>query len=141
MTLEDAIVLAVQAHRGQKDKAGQDYILHPLRLMVKMDAEVAMMAAVLHDVVEDPSFTFDDLRNEGCPDEVIGVLDRLTQRTGEEYADYIARVRTDPTARKIKFADLEDNLNVLRLSHVTPRDVERLNKYLEAWRALQDEPV
>ena len=52
-TLEDAIALAVEAHRGQRDKAGQTYILHPLRVMLRLETEAERMAAILHDVVED----------------------------------------------------------------------------------------
>ncbi len=44
-TLEEAIALAVRAHQGQKDKAGAPYILHPLRVMLGMDSEEAMMVS------------------------------------------------------------------------------------------------
>ncbi|MBP6965488.1 MAG: HD domain-containing protein [Armatimonadetes bacterium] len=141
MTLEDAVVLAVRAHQGQKDKAGESYILHPLRVMLKQDTEIGMMAAVLHDVVEDTSWTFDGLRDQGCSEDVLALIDQLTRRDGEEYSDYLARIRTDPTARSVKLADLEDNLNVLRLRQITPKDADRLNKYLDAWRDLQGDPA
>ena len=51
--LEKAIEIAVKAHAGQTDKAGAPYVLHPLRMMLRMHSETDMMAAVLHDVVED----------------------------------------------------------------------------------------
>jgi len=63
--LEKAIQCAVKAHAGQKDKAGAPYILHPLRIMMKMDNQAGMIAAVLHDVVEDSSVTLADLCAEG----------------------------------------------------------------------------
>ena len=52
-TLERAIQIAALAHAGQFDKAGQPYILHPLRVMFRMEEEHERIAAVLHDVVED----------------------------------------------------------------------------------------
>ena len=64
-TLEDAIALAVEAHRGQREKAGQPYILHVLRVMFSLDTEVERIVGVLHDVVEDTGRTFDDLRRLG----------------------------------------------------------------------------
>ena len=70
--LEDAVAIAAQAHRGQKDKAGAPYLLHPLRMMLRMRSETAMMAAVLHDVVEDTDWTLEGLRERGFPEEVPG---------------------------------------------------------------------
>src|SRR5260370_39001723 len=75
-TLEDAIALAMKAHLGQKDKAGEPYILHPLRVMFRLgwDApEAAKIAAVLHDVVEDSKGkgTFADLLRLGYVEEGI----------------------------------------------------------------------
>ncbi len=97
---------------------------------------MAMMAAVLHDVVEDTHFTFDQLREIGCPEEVLHVVELLTKSADDEYLDYVERILGNPTARKIKLADLEDNMNILRLSELTPRDTERLNSYIKAWRRL-----
>src|SRR5918912_706704 len=108
-TVEDAVSIAARAHRGQKDKAGAPYLLHPLRMMLRMDSEAAMMAAVLHDVVEDTDWTLERLRGEGFPDEVLGAVDCLTHRDGESYQDFVERVRTNPVARQVKIADLEDN--------------------------------
>ena len=97
---------------------------------------MAMMAAVLHDVVEDTHFTFDQLREIGCPEEVLHVVELLTKSADDEYLDDVERILGNPTARKIKLADLEDNMNILRLSELTPRDTERLNSYIKAWRRL-----
>ncbi|MBI4278385.1 MAG: GTP pyrophosphokinase [Armatimonadetes bacterium] len=135
-TLEDAILLAVQAHRGQRDKAGAPYILHPLRLMLRMTSEAEMMAAVLHDVIEDTHHTLDDLRRAGYPEEVLEALNCLTHRTGESYDAFIARIKPNPLARKVKIADLEDNMDIRRISDLRPKDVQRLKRYQQAWAEL-----
>src|SRR5215218_6858280 len=101
-TVEDAISLAAQAHKGQKDKAGAPYLLHPLRMMMRMTSEAAMMAAVLHDVVEDTGWTLEQLREEGFPDEVLRAVDCLTHRGGESYQEFVERVQTNPLARQVK---------------------------------------
>ena len=90
-TLEDAISIAAEAHRGQRDKAGAPYLLHPLRLMLRMDSEAAMMAAVLHDVVEDSDWTLERLRERGFSEEVVGAVACLTHRDGESYEDFVVR--------------------------------------------------
>jgi (p)ppGpp synthase/HD superfamily hydrolase len=136
-TLEEAIALAVEAHRGQRDKAGQAYILHPLRVMMRLEGETERMVAVLHDVVEDSSYTMERLRGLGYPEEVLDALDRLTRREGETYEAFIERVRPHPLARKVKLADLEDNMDVRRLPVVTAKDAERLARYLAAWSLLK----
>jgi (p)ppGpp synthase/HD superfamily hydrolase len=137
-TLEDAISIAAQAHRGQRDKAGAVYLLHPLRLMLRMDSEAAMMAAVLHDVVEDSDWTLAGLRERGFPEEVVAAVACLTHRDGESYEEFVERVKVNPLARRVKIADLEDNMNVLRIGQISPKDLQRLEKYHRAWRALRE---
>jgi (p)ppGpp synthase/HD superfamily hydrolase len=137
-TLEDAIALAVEAHRGQRDKAGQSYILHPLRVMMRLRTDPERMAAILHDVVEDTPYTLERLRALGYPEEVLGALDCLTKREGESYEAFIERLRPHPLARRVKLADLEDNMDVRRLPSVGPREAERLTRYRAAWSRLQE---
>jgi (p)ppGpp synthase/HD superfamily hydrolase len=137
-TLEDAIALAVEAHRGQRDKAGQTYILHPLRVMMRLETEPERMAAILHDVVEDTPYTLERLRQLGYPEEVLSALDCLTKREGESYEAFIERVRPHPLARRVKLADLEDNMDVRRLVALGPKEAERLARYRAAWARLKE---
>jgi len=134
--LEDAIAFAVAVHKGQKDKAGELYILHPLRVMIKMDSETEKIVAVLHDVVEDSVASIETLRSIGFPEEVLKAVDCISQRDGEFYSDYLKRVGTNSIARKVKVADLEDNMNIMRLSTLEEKDLKRLNKYLTEWKTL-----
>lgn len=114
-TLERAISLAAQAHEGQLDKTGQPYILHPLRVMLKVSSLCEQMTAILHDVLEDTTLTADVLKAEGCPEEVLEALDALTRRKGEKYLDeYILRIQKNPIAKSVKLSDLADNLNPAR---------------------------
>jgi (p)ppGpp synthase/HD superfamily hydrolase len=136
LTIEDAIVLAAQSHRGQVDKAGAPYILHPLRVMLRLKDEADRIAAVLHDVLEDAGITVEFLRERGYREEVLGALDALTRREGESYADFIERAAGNPLARRVKLADLADNLDASRLPEVTPKDRELLARYQAAWERL-----
>ena len=136
-TLEHAIALAVQAHKGQKDKNGQPYILHPLRVMLRLEREVDRIVGILHDVIEDTSVTPDDLRLAGYSKEVLAALDCVTKREGEAYEEFVRRSETNPIAKRVKLADLEDNMDLKRLTQVLPKDIDRLNRYLKAWRHLQ----
>lgn len=137
--LERAISIAVEAHRGQKDKNGKPYILHPISVMGKVDTESEKIVAVLHDVVEDTDWTFDDLKKEGFPQEIIDALDGVTKREGEEYEDFVNRSAKNPISRRIKLADLEDNMDVRRMLVTTDKDLARLRKYREAWAQLTGE--
>ena len=136
-TVEDAVSIAARAHRGQKDKAGAPYLLHPLRMMLRMDTEAAMMAAVLHDVVEDTEWTLERLREAGFSDEVLEAVDCLTHREGESYEQFVERAASNPVARRVKLADLEDNMDLRRLPAVGERDLDRLDRYVRAWRHLK----
>jgi (p)ppGpp synthase/HD superfamily hydrolase len=138
-TLERAILIAAQAHLGQRDKGGAPYILHPLRMMMRMESEAAMIAAALHDVVEDSAWTLEQLRDEGFSEEVLQAVDCLTRRDGETYDEFVARAGANAIARRVKIADLEDNMNVKRLGEMTPKDLARIEEYHRAWRALTQE--
>ena len=134
--LEYAIQIALQAHLGQQDKGGDPYILHPLRLMLKMRTDLERIVAVLHDVIEDSEWTLDLLRDEGFPDEVIAAIDHLTRRSNESYEDFIERVRANVLARTVKVADLQDNLDISRIPELTDKDIERIRKYHRALSVL-----
>lgn len=132
-TLEDALILAAEKHRGQHDKAGQPYILHPLRVMQNLGAatEHERMAALLHDVVEDCNVSLGDLRALNYPEEVVAAVDLLTKNDEgkRDYQKAIERVAPNPIARRVKIADLTDNLNIKRIANPTAKDFERLEKY------------
>lgn len=137
-TLADAIKLAVHAHEGALDNTGREpYVLHPIRVMLKQGAEHARMAAVLHDVVEDAATTFADLEALGFPPPVIEALNLLTHADNTPYEQYVRRLAANPIARRVKLADLEDNMDVRGLEALAERDHRRLDKYLAAWRMLQ----
>jgi (p)ppGpp synthase/HD superfamily hydrolase len=139
-TVADAVALAAEMHRDAVDKAGAPYILHPLRVMLAMTTDEARRVAVLHDVIEDSKgrVTPDDLRRLGYPDAEVEALVALTKRPEEydEYEAFIERVRANDLAATVKRADLEDNMDVRRLSDFGVADAERVAKYLRAWRRL-----
>lgn len=138
-TIERAIEIAVLAHKGQKDKSGVEYILHPLRVMERGKTEVEKICGVLHDVVEDSDWTIDDLKNEGFSEEVISVIKCLTKETdNEDYDEFIERIAKDPIATKVKLNDLLDNMDITRLNELSEQDLRRLNKYLRAYKKLNE---
>jgi len=131
-TLERAIVIAATAHEGQTDKAGAPYVLHPLRIMLRMTTRDERITAVLHDVVEDCDVTLEMLRAEGFSEQVVDAIDSVTKRSGESYDDFVMRAASNPTGRRVKLADLQDNSDLTRIQHPTERDYERVEKYRRA---------
>lgn len=142
-SLERAIVIAVAAHAGQRDKAGQPYILHPLRIMLRMATTEERIVAVLHDVVEDsPAWSFERLRAEGFSGEVVAALEALTKHPGEKGTDegyfaFVRRAAAHPLAQRVKRADLTDNMDLSRLPHPTAADRARVEKYRQALALLE----
>jgi (p)ppGpp synthase/HD superfamily hydrolase len=132
-TLERALQIAAEAHQGQLDKAGEPYLLHPLRVMLRVTGEPERIVALLHDVVEDSAaWTIDRLRAEGFAEEVVQAVDHLTRREGEAYEALIERAAGHPLARRVKLADLEDNMTLTRLADPGERDRARLERYRRA---------
>lgn len=141
-TLERAIQIATEAHKGQLDKAGRDYIGHPLRVMEMGKTEDEKIVGVLHDVIEDTDWTFEMLEAEGFSREVIEALKCVTKLAeNENYDDFIERVRKNPLAVAVKINDLTDNMDIRRLPYLSDKDVKRLKKYLKAYKKLIGEPV
>lgn len=140
-TIEKALQIAAQAHEGQKDKDGQPYILHPLRVMHAVEGLEAQIIAVLHDVVEDTSTTLEDLRVAGFSATILAGVRGVTHGKGESYADYVVRCKTNALARQVKLADLEDNARPARLLLRPDRledDLGRMRKYVLAYKFLTD---
>ena len=141
-TLQRAIEIATEAHRGQLDKAGRDYIGHPLRVMEMGKTENEKIVGVLHDVIEDSDWTFEKLAEEGFSDEVIAALRCVTKISeNENYDDFIDRVKKNPLAVAVKINDLTDNMDIRRLPYLSDKDVKRLKKYLKAYKRMTGEPV
>jgi (p)ppGpp synthase/HD superfamily hydrolase len=141
-TLQRAIEIATEAHKGQYDKAGNDYIGHPLRVMDMGRTEEEKIVGVLHDVVEDTEWTFAQLAAEGFSQEVIDALQCVTKLSeNENYDDFIERVKKNPLATAVKINDLSDNMDIRRLPYLSDKDVKRLKKYLKAYKKLIGESV
>lgn len=137
-SLERALEIAREAHAGQVDKAGADYVSHPMRVSASVDSDEAKIVGLLHDVVEDgPGWTLERLRQEGFSEAVVEAVDALTHRKGESYFATVERAKANPLARQVKLADLADNSDRTRLAVISDRDEFRLAKYAEARRLLE----
>lgn len=134
-TLERAIAIASEAHAGQVDKAGQPYILHPLRVMLRVNTPHERMAAVLHDAVEDTPVTLAQLTGWGFPPEVVAAVEALTKRPGESRMEAAARAAANPVARTVKLADNAENMDLSRIPNPTEKDRARQEEYKQV-RAL-----
>ena len=138
-TLERAIQIATEAHRGQVDKAGNDYILHPLQVMELGNSLEEKIVGILHDVVEDTDWTFERLADEGFSPTVLDALRCVTKLSEDEpYDHFISRVQANPLAIAVKLNDLSDNMDIRRLKTLTEKDFIRLQKYHKAYWRLKE---
>lgn len=136
-----ALRICLEAHKGQVDKSGMPYVLHPFHVANHVEGELETCVALLHDVVEDSLFTLDDLRKHGMPEQVIQAVALMSHQRGVPYEEYIATLKQNPLARAVKLADLAHNMDLGRLDQVTPKDWERVHKYAQARDALLSEDV
>lgn len=141
-TLGKAIALAAKTHSDQTDKRGYAYILHPIRIMMRLRTEddELMAIAILHDVVEDSGgeVTLNTLYEMGFSRRIIDGVDALTKRDAEDYDDFIRRCAMNPDARRVKREDIRDNSDVTRLKGLREKDFRRLEKYCRAYEYLKD---
>jgi len=137
MNLERAIQIAVEAHAGAKDRGGKAYILHPISVMMRCETDEEKIVAILHDVIEDTDWTFEALREEGFTETIIEALKTVTKHSeDEDYDEFIQRSLKNEIGRKVKIADLRENLDVTRIGELTDKDIERINKYKRALKTL-----
>jgi len=135
MTLQRAIEIAIDAHKGQTDKYGAPYIGHVMRVMNLGRTEEEKICGVLHDVVEDTSWTFEQLAAEGFSPEILEALRCVTKLSeDEDYDHFTARILPNRLACLVKLNDLTDNMDLRRIPEVKEKDVARFNKYLKAYR-------
>ena len=130
--LELALSIATEAHKGQFDKAGVDYVEHPIYVASQVDTEEEKAVALLHDVIEDSPFTAEELLLAGLLETVVTAVQILSKKKGQDYQTYLENVKSNPLARVVKLADLKHNSDLSRLSSVTDKDFERLEKYKKA---------
>lgn len=129
--LAQMLHIATSAHHGQFDRGGNPYILHPLKVMhyLKSDDEELQCIALGHDVIEDTSVTYQDLRDAGISQRVIMGIRALTKQPGQTYEEYKEGVFANPDAMRVKMADLRHNTDIRRLKGVTEKDIARIAKY------------
>lgn len=133
-----ALKLCFEAHKNQADKSGMPYVFHPFHLAEQMTDEKTTVVALLHDVIEDTNYTFDDLRKIGFEKDVIDAIALLTHNSDTPYMEYVARIKTNPIARAVKLADLQHNSDLTRLNVVDEKALKRKEKYAEAIKILTE---
>lgn len=133
-----ALKICFEAHKEQVDKSGMPYVFHPFHLAEQMEDEKTTIVALLHDTIEDTDYTFDDLIKLGFEDDVTEVLKLITHVDDVPYMEYIAKIKDNPIARKVKLADLRHNIDLSRLEVVDEKALNRKEKYVQAIAFLKD---
>ena len=105
--------------------------------MLRMSTEKEMIVAILHDVIEDTSVTVEDLKAKRFAEDILTALSLLTKKRGQDYERYIAAISRNALARKVKIADLEDNMNLDELPEIRDKDLARNDKYRKALQRLR----
>lgn len=132
--LEIAIQIAIEAHKGQLDKSGSPYILHPLHIMNSVNGLDYKIVAVLHDVIEDTLLTYDDLISKGIDKEFVDSILILTKEDLDSYMEYIEKISHNKYATVVKIEDLKHNMDLTRLNRkITNKDLERNKKYMKSY--------
>ncbi len=133
-----ALKLCFEAHKNQVDKSGMPYVFHPFHLAEQMNDERTTIVALLHDIVEDTDYTFDDLRSMGFENEIIEALMLMTHDKAIPYMEYVKNIKNNPIAKAVKLADLRHNSDLSRLDIVDAKALERKEKYADAIRLLTE---
>ncbi len=128
MKLLIALWIAIKAHKGQIDKAGKAYITHPINVMFGVKGYKAKIVALLHDVIEDSHYKLSYLEKY-FDDEIITAVDLVTRKEGQNYGEYILKLKENNIAKAVKLSDLRHNMDLKRIKNITEKDLARLEKY------------
>ncbi|MBQ2162741.1 MAG: bifunctional (p)ppGpp synthetase/guanosine-3',5'-bis(diphosphate) 3'-pyrophosphohydrolase [Bacteroidales bacterium] len=124
--IKDAYALAAEAHKDQRRNTGEPYIVHPIAVAniaaeeLELDANT-VIAAFLHDVAEDTSYTVEDIR-ERFGDDVAFLVDVVTKRKKhnyeytkqvDNYRQILESVHYDIRALLVKLSDRLHNMRTL----------------------------
>ena len=132
-----ARLIAKLAHRGQVDKAGNDYFSHPEAVAAMLDLPEEKIVGYLHDTVEDTEVTIPEIR-EIFGDRVADAVALMTHADGVPYMDYVKEIGKNPLARKVKMADLTHNMDLTRIKNPGQKDYDRIErKYKPAYAYLK----
>ena len=135
---DKALRIAIEAHKGQTDKSGRTYVMHPIRVAERCKDPRAKIVALLHDTIEDTNVTPESLLEDGFPEEIVEAVMGVTKRECEGYEVFVRRAARNPISKEVKMADLEDNMDIRRLEMLSDEHVARLRKYLKAWHYLNE---
>ena len=135
---EKAMQIAIKVHNGQVDKGGNDYINHPIRVSENCSLDEDKIVALLHDTIEDGDITVDYLLMQGFPHDIVDAVLSVSRNKDEGYFDFILRCKANPIGRRVKIADLKDNMDITRLNELTEKDINRLKKYHKAYKMLNE---
>lgn len=138
--LTKALLIAITAHEGQVDKAGDPYIIHPFIVSSRMKTKDECVVALLHDVVEDTEVTLLDLLNKEIPLHIVVAVDAISKRKGETRKEYLKRVAENDLAYAVKLEDIKHNSDQKRLDKLDSKEAAYLSKkYKEALEILDRE--
>lgn len=133
-----ALKLCFEGHKEQKDKSGLPYVFHPFHLAEQMTTEETTVVALLHDLLEDTSYTANDLAAMGFDKDIIDAICLMTHSDEVDYMDYVRAMKENPIARRVKIADLKHNSDLTRLDTVDEKSLKRREKYLKALALLEE---
>ena len=153
-----AATIAASGHAGQVREDGEPYILHPMRVALRLRTPVEQAVGLLHDVLEDSDIRGDILDHylvtESRPDaysqervswaeagNIMRIVKILTRLPEEPYKQYIERIALHPVATEVKLADLEDNIDCTRIDDKATWEKARertLTRYMPARARLLD---
>ncbi len=139
--IDDALELVVTHFRGMKDKDGEPYVMHCLRVMMGVSDPLARQVALMHDLVEDTPVSIEELRSRNFSEQVVAAVDLITHKSEDSYADYVVRIKQNDLARQAKLSDLRDNSAVSRVlyrEHSLERDMQRIGRYILSYQFLSD---
>ena len=133
-----ALKLSFEAHKDQLDKSGMPYVFHPFHLAEQMETEEETIVALLHDVVEDSDYSFEDIKGMGFSDDGVEASGLMTHNEAVPYMDYVAKIKSNPLAAAVKLKDLLHNSDLSRVETVDVKAIKRVQKYADAVRLLTD---
>lgn len=125
-----ALEIVTTLFENDVDKGGMPYILHIIYVYRHVNTIEEKVIALLHDVIEDKKVSEKDLIEIGFPEKIVTDVSLLTRVKPIDYQEYIDNIVKKGTrdALNVKLADLENNMDISRISNPTVEDIDRVKR-------------
>ena len=134
--LDKAFYISLNAHEGKKDRSGNDYVAHSMRVASCFQSKEVKVVALMHNSIHSMAVASNYFICQGFPLSVVDAVLSVTPKLGESRTEFIQRAKRNTIGRVVEIVHILDKMRLEVLETITKNDALRIYKYVQALRIL-----